>query len=98
MQLPIHKKVKKINIKLTSNETTAFITVENESKHIAEDDIKLIWDSFYQTEKARTNDEFHNYGLGLAVVKSIIDAHSGKYYAENTDIGVRFTIELDKNL
>ncbi len=36
------------------------------------------------------------YGLGLTIIKKIIDAHNGKIKIENTKIGVKVKISLPK--
>ena len=49
-----------------------------------------IFDSFYRTDRARTNVRSGS-GLGLAITKQIIDRHSGKIWASGS-IGKGLTI------
>jgi len=69
------------------------IQVKDNGKGIASDDLPHIFDRFYRGEKSRP----HNgeSGLGLAIAKSIIEAHGGAISAESLqDQGAIFTISL----
>ncbi len=72
----------------------AILSVFNEGSRIEEDEMKRIWDSFYQTDKARTQTEDMHVGLGLYIVKTIIDAHKGAYGVKNEEDGVCFYFSL----
>ncbi|WP_105615264.1 sensor histidine kinase [Vallitalea okinawensis] len=69
------------------------INVKNTGSHIDEEKLNQIWDSFYRVDKARSR-EMGGTGLGLSIVKGIIQAHGGKYGAENTEDGIVFYIIL----
>ena len=65
-------------------------SVENSGVHIAEDDLKQIFTPFYRVDKSR-NRNSGGSGLGLYIVKTILDHHELSYSMENTENGVRFT-------
>jgi len=69
------------------------ITVEDEGPGIAEADRARIFEPYYRTaDGARTAG---GAGLGLAVVKSLVDAHGGTIRADNiTPHGTRMTLVL----
>jgi signal transduction histidine kinase len=69
------------------------ITVEDEGPGIAEADCTRIFEPYYRTAAgARTAG---GAGLGLAVVKSLVDAHGGTIHADNvTPHGTRMTLIL----
>lgn len=67
------------------------LTVENSGIHIAADELSKVWEPFYRTDKSRSRDTGGS-GLGLYIVKSILDLHGFDYRLENTDIGIKFTI------
>jgi signal transduction histidine kinase len=65
------------------------IYIEDDGDGIKEEDLNHIFDRFYKGEKGR-------HGIGLSIVKSIINKHEGKIFAENSDLGAKFTIVFDK--
>jgi signal transduction histidine kinase len=67
------------------------IVVEDEGPGIAEADLTRIFEPYYRTTAgARTAG---GAGLGLAVVKSLVDAHGGSIHADNvTPHGTRMTL------
>lgn len=67
------------------------LTVENSGVHIAEDELLQVWEPFYRTDKSRSRDTGGS-GLGLYIVKSILDLHGFDYAFGNTDTGMKFTI------
>lgn len=69
------------------------IEIENTGSHIPSDELKLIWDKFYRIDKSR-NKYLGGTGLGLSVIKSILDLHHSKYSIRNTSIGVEFSFTL----
>lgn len=87
------QKGNKIEISLINQNDTVLFSVENQGKHIDDADISNIWDAFYKSDKARTRTN-NNVGLGLYIVKTVIDRHSGKYGVENTPNGVKFYFSL----
>jgi signal transduction histidine kinase len=75
----------RILITLMQKENDAIFSVFNEGSTIAEEDILHIWESFYKTDKARTREDETHVGLGLYIVKSIMQAHGGDYGVKNID-------------
>ena len=70
------------------------ITVENTGDPIPEADLPNIWTKFYKVDKARTR-AYGGSGIGLSIVKAIMDSHHREYGVENTPDGVRFWFTLD---
>ncbi len=85
-----------VNVTLKSDDEHITYTVYNDSEPIPENELTSIWESFYKMDKSRTQDGNMSVGLGLYIVKTIIDAHNGEYFAKNVDGGVEFTIVLRK--
>lgn len=69
-------------------------SVSNTGDNIPEDDIDKIWLKFYKVDKARTR-EYGGNGIGLSIVKAIMESMNQKYGAENLPDGVKFWFELD---
>ena len=63
------------------------ITVADNGPGIEESVKENIFDPFFTTKKNGT-------GLGLSIVKSIVDSHKGKVWAENHSKGAVFTIQI----
>lgn len=73
---------KNITVSLTRADNSIRFSVKDEGIGIAEDDLKKIWDRFYQVDPARSNSD-GSMGLGLAMVKQIAQCHNGKVWAES---------------
>ena len=82
-----------IEIKIRQDGEKARITVFNTGKPIPEEDIGQIWDKFYKVDKARTR-EYGGNGIGLSIVKAIMDSFQQKFGVNNYDNGVEFWFEL----
>lgn len=72
------------------------LVVKNYGVFIEESDLKEIFNAFYRVDKSR-NKNTGGSGLGLYIVKTILDAHKDiKYNIESVDNWVKFTIEFIK--
>ena len=83
-----------IDIKVRKDKKIARISVFNTGKPIPEEDIGRIWDKFYKVDKAHTR-EYGGNGIGLSIVKAIMEAMQKGYGVRNYDNGVEFWFELD---
>lgn len=68
-------------------------TVFNTGTPIPEEELDNIWSKFYKVDKARTR-EYGGSGIGLSIVKAIMDLHRQKCWAENYENGVAFKFTL----
>ena len=85
-------KIIKINAEIIDKVTR--VTVYNSGDNIPNEDIALIWDKLYKVDKARTR-SYGGNGLGLSIVKAIMDGLNQAYGVENCDNGVKFWFEID---
>ena len=85
---------KVIEIKITQENDMAKITVFNTGTPIPEEDLPHIWEKFYKVDKARTR-EYGGNGIGLSIVKAIMDSFGKGYGVINHTNGVEFWFELD---
>ena len=69
------------------------LSVYNDGEPIPEESLPLVWDKFYKVDKARTR-AYGGSGIGLSIVKAIMDAHGGTYGVRNTENGVEFWITI----
>jgi len=82
-----------IQIGVERHEEQVLFFVENEGAAIPEDEILKIWELFYRPESARSTNTGGS-GIGLAVVRAILEQHKADYGVINTEIGVRFYFVL----
>lgn len=85
---------KVIEIKIVRESKKARICVFNTGEPIPEDCIEHVWEKFYKVDKARTR-EYGGSGVGLSIVKAIMDSMNQKYGVENFADGVMFWFELE---
>ena len=71
------------------------ISVHNTGEPIPEEDLDKVWIKFYKVDKARTR-AYGGSGIGLSIVKAIMDAHRHECGVYNTEDGVTFWFELSK--
>ena len=69
------------------------VTVHNTGEQIPEADLSLIWDKFYKVDKARTR-AYGGSGVGLFIVKAIMESFHQAYGVRNCEDGVEFWFEL----
>ena len=67
--------------------------IENTGVHIPEAEISKLFDAFYRMEQSR-NRKTGGSGLGLYIVKTILEQHNIIYSLKNTDRGVLFSIRF----
>lgn len=82
-----------IHIELNQQENGICFSIENTKTHIPDTDLPNIFQAFYRVEKSR-NRRTGGSGLGLYLVKMILDQHEAAYHIENTVSGVQFTLIL----
>lgn len=85
---------KKIEVKLTFAGNRVRVSVFNTGMTIPEAALSQVWVKFFKVDKARTR-EYGGTGIGLSIVKAIMEAHNQAYGVINHDFGVEFWFELD---
>ena len=84
--------IKKISIRLFQKSNHIFIEVEDCGIGIPEDKLSRIFEEFYRIEQ---KESISGTGLGLTVVKEIIEAHKGKIsVTSEIGKGSRFTVRI----
>lgn len=85
---------KVIEVKIQREGKKARTSVFNTGTPIPEEDLKHIWEKFYKVDKAHTR-EYGGNGIGLSIVKAIMESFHQEYGVKNYDNGVEFWFELD---
>ena len=69
------------------------VVFANTGGEIAEQDLPFIFERFYRGEKSRSR-EHGGAGIGLAIVKELVEAHGGSVSAELVDGRIRIWFDL----
>lgn len=85
---------RRIEVRVIRREDKVRVTVFNSGKPIPEEDVPKLWDKFYKVDKAHTR-EYGGNGIGLSIVKAIMESFHQNYGVNNFDNGVEFWFELD---
>ncbi len=84
----------RITITVEDEGETVRSTVKNTGEPIPEEDLLNIWTKFYKVDKARTR-AYGGSGIGLSIVKAVMDSHHRECGVENVPNGVEFWFTLD---
>ena len=83
-----------IDIRIDQEADKARVTVFNSGLPIPEEALPNLWTKFYKVDKARTR-EYGGSGIGLSIVKAIMESMHQEYGVQNYDNGVGFYFTLD---
>ncbi|MGL4760901.1 MAG: ATP-binding protein [Sarcina sp.] len=83
-----------VNIDLFKGEKVKF-EVSNSGENISKEDLEKIFSPFYRLEKSR-NRKTGGSGLGLYIVKNILDKHTNmKYNMSSNEGNIKFSLEIE---
>lgn len=85
-----------IDVKIRQQENTVRLSVFNTGEPIPEESLAHLWEKFYKVDKARTR-QYGGSGIGLSIVKAIMESLHQEYGVINYDNGVEFWLELEKS-
>ena len=85
---------KVIDVKILQEEDTVKVSVFNTGNPIPEESLEHLWEKFYKVDKARTR-EYGGSGIGLSIVKAIMESLNQQYGVVNYENGVEFWFTLD---
>lgn len=82
-----------IRVTMEKEQQNLTVRVFNQGEPISRKDIDKVWASFYMAEKEKEKEEENGLGhtgLGLYIVKTVMEMHGGTYGVENVENGVEF--------
>ena len=83
-----------IVVRLHREDDRVRVSVFNTGEPIPEEAIENLWTKFYKVDKARTR-AYGGSGIGLSIVKAIMDGHKQACGVENWENGVEFWFTVD---
>ncbi len=87
---------KRIEIRFERHDNLVRTCVYNTGQPIPEEELDKVWIKFYKVDKARTR-EYGGSGIGLSIVKAIMDSFHQQCGVCNRLDGVEFWMELESN-
>lgn len=87
---------RQISVTIRRREGKVRTGVFNTGDPIPEEAIPRLWEKFYKVDKARTR-AYGGSGVGLSIVKAVMDSMHQKYGVENYQNGVLFWFELEES-
>ena len=82
-----------ITVSIYERPENILVGIKNNGPKIPEKDMIRIFNKFYQGDTSHAS---QGTGIGLSIVKKIVDLHKGKVWAESSDEATVFWVELPK--
>lgn len=83
-----------VRVEVDEHADHAVLSVRDQCGGIAVDDIEQVFDLAYRGDSARTPGNAGGAGLGLAIVRGLVQAHAGEVVVRNESDGCRFIVRL----
>jgi signal transduction histidine kinase len=80
-----------VSVTIQESIGTISVTVSNTGSEISDENMKKIWKKFYQADESHASE---GNGVGLAIVKRVVDLHGGEISVISGDGVTSFTVEL----
>ncbi len=93
MRRNTHRKIQKSKLKQKELTTKIQFSIADEGKGIAETEREKVFQKFYRADQTAKG-----FGMGLAIVRGIVEAHEGQIWIEDGKLGSRFIFDLPLKL
>lgn len=80
-----------IGVDIKQSDSRIVVSVSNSGSEIRPENFKYLWNKFYQVDKSRSSD---GNGIGLAIVKRVVELHNGEIDVKSENFNTVFTIIL----
>lgn len=84
-----------IKIDVSEDESNVYFSVYNTGNQIPEKDLANVWEKFFKVDKAHSR-SYGGSGIGLSIVKAIVEAHGGAVKVVNKSDGVEFGFKIPR--
>ena len=84
-----------IKIDVSEDESNVYFSVYNTGNQIPEKDLANVWEKFFKVDKAHSR-SYGGSGIGLSIVKAIVEAHGGAVNVVNKSDGVEFGFKIPR--
>lgn len=84
-----------IKIDVSEDERNVYFSVYNTGNQIPEKDLPNVWEKFFKVDKAHSR-SYGGSGIGLSIVKAIVEAHGGAVKVVNKSDGVEFGFKIPR--
>ena len=82
-----------LGVAIREGKNKVYITVSNSSEDIPAEELPLVFERFHKTDKSRSRNR-DSWGLGLYIVKTILDSHGENISVTSQDGKTEFTFTL----
>ena len=83
-----------VSARVDETASKVHVSVYNSGSHIPDEDLDQVWEKFFKVDKARTR-EYGGSGVGLSIVRAIMESFHQDFGVRNVEDGVEFWFELD---
>ena len=87
----------RIEVKAEAADKDVRVSVFNTGNLIPDEELEHIWEKFYKVDKAHSR-TYGGSGIGLSIVKAVMDAHDMPYGVLNHTDGVEFWFKLERQI
>jgi signal transduction histidine kinase len=81
----------KIIIEVSKEDNNSVVYIQDSGIGISKEDLPFVFERFYRADKSR-NSKNQGTGIGLAVVKELMEAHQGRIEVESNESGTLFKL------
>jgi two-component system heavy metal sensor histidine kinase CusS len=85
-----------IHLSIRQAASLTAVSIENPGSTIPPEHLQKLFDRFYRADPARREGNASNAGLGLAITRSIVEAHKGRIWCTSSDGLTGFHMEFPR--